>query len=91
MLKKISFGLIFSLCITSVSHAFDLEDYATTFRGTRDAYLKAANERSLAEGPFSSAFNAWYGVEMVEQLSRGDGAAVERLMLMKVMSNQCRN
>ena len=23
---------------------FDLEDYATTYRATRDAYLKAANE-----------------------------------------------
>ena len=27
---------------------FDLEDYATTYRATRDAYLKAANELKLA-------------------------------------------
>ena len=26
---------------------FDLEDYATTYRATRDAYLKAANELKL--------------------------------------------
>jgi len=29
---------------------FDLEDYATTYRATRDAYLKAANELKLATG-----------------------------------------
>jgi hypothetical protein len=31
---------------------FDLEDYATTYRATRDAYLKAANELKLATGPY---------------------------------------
>ena len=29
---------------------FDLGDYATTYRATRDAYLKAANELKLATG-----------------------------------------
>eukprot|EP00293_Proteomonas_sulcata_P016755 CAMPEP_0184296830 /NCGR_PEP_ID=MMETSP1049-20130417/7788_1 /TAXON_ID=77928 /ORGANISM="Proteomonas sulcata, Strain CCMP704" /LENGTH=39 /DNA_ID= /DNA_START= /DNA_END= /DNA_ORIENTATION= len=34
---------------------FDLEDYATTYRATRDAYLKAANELKLATGPYKAA------------------------------------
>ena len=33
---------------------FDLEDYATTYRATRDAYLKAANELKLATGPYKA-------------------------------------
>lgn len=44
-------GLSLLALFTSVSFsafAFDLEDYATTFRATRDAYLKAANELELA-------------------------------------------
>ena len=32
---------------------FDLEDYAGTYRETRDAYLKAANELKLATGPIT--------------------------------------
>ena len=35
---------------------FDLEDYATTYRATRDAYLKAANELKLATGPYKVRF-----------------------------------
>merc|ERR1712167_448769 len=34
---------------------FDLEDYAGTYRETRDAYLKAANELKLATGPYKAA------------------------------------
>ena len=34
---------------------FDLGDYATTYRATRDAYLKAANELKLATGPYKAA------------------------------------
>merc|ERR1711959_602505 len=34
---------------------FDLEDYATTYRATRDAYLKAANELKLATGPYKES------------------------------------
>ena len=30
------------------AYSFDLEDYATTFRATRDAYMKQANEVELA-------------------------------------------
>jgi hypothetical protein len=29
---------------------FDLEDYTTTYRATRDAYLKAANELKPLRG-----------------------------------------
>jgi len=32
---------------------FDLGDYATTYRATRDAYLKAANELKLGMHPLS--------------------------------------
>jgi hypothetical protein len=40
---------------TPSAQAFDLEDYATTFRATRDAYLKAKNELSLAAGVYARA------------------------------------
>ena len=33
-----------SITNTMFALLFDLEDYATTYRATRDAYLKAANE-----------------------------------------------
>jgi len=38
-------------------YAFDLEDYATTYRATRDASMKAGNELGLAYGPFLQAFS----------------------------------
>jgi len=38
---------------------FDLEDYATTYRSTRDAYLKAANELKLATGPYKASRDAY--------------------------------
>ena len=34
---------------------FDLGDYATIYRATRDAYLKAANELKLATGSYKAA------------------------------------
>ena len=37
----------------------DLEDYATTYRATRDAFLKAANELKLATGPYKAARDAY--------------------------------
>lgn len=39
--------------------AFDLEDYATTLRATRDAYLKASVERDLAYGPLKNLHNLY--------------------------------
>ena len=38
---------------------FDLGEYATTYRATRDAYLKAANELKLATGPYKAARDAY--------------------------------
>ena len=38
---------------------FDLGEYANTYRGTRDAYLKAANELKLATGPYKAARDAY--------------------------------
>jgi len=33
---------------------FDLEHYTTTYRVTRDVYLKTANELKLATGPYKA-------------------------------------
>ena len=56
-MKKKIFYICFAIgiinCTTAL--AFDLEDYATTYRATREAYLKAANELKLATGPYKSA------------------------------------
>ena len=38
---------------------FDLEDYAGTYRETRNAYLKAANQLKLATGPYKAARDAY--------------------------------
>jgi ABC-type transporter lipoprotein component MlaA len=47
--------------IISVCHliSVSLQDYATTYRATRDAYLKAANELKLATGPYKAARDAY--------------------------------
>jgi hypothetical protein len=52
-LKLALLGFVYS------ATAFDLEDYATTYRATRDAYLKAANELKLATGPYKAARDAY--------------------------------
>ena len=71
MLKKNVFGLclIYSLS----SFAFDLAEYATTYRATRDAYLKAANEVQHAAGPFKSARDSYRQVatEYIQSLGNG--------------------
>ena len=62
--------IVFSLCPNSspspsspltemFALLFDLEDYAGTYRATRDAYLKAANELKLATGPYKAARDAY--------------------------------
>jgi hypothetical protein len=38
---------------------FDLKDYATTYRATRDAYLKASNELKLTTWPYKAASDAY--------------------------------
>lgn len=60
MLTKSKWLYLFvALSISISAHAFDLEDYATTYRATRDAYLKAANELKLATGPYKSARDSY--------------------------------
>ena len=81
-------SLLIIMCAGS-AHAFDLEDYATTYRATRDAYLKAANEQKLAEGPWAASARAWLDVEMNEQLKNENAKAVELLIKMKSKIAQC--
>jgi ABC-type transporter lipoprotein component MlaA len=50
---------LWSLLAEMFALLFDLEDYATTYRATRDAYLKAANELKLATGPYKAARDAY--------------------------------
>jgi hypothetical protein len=38
---------------------FDLEDFGTTYRATRDSYLKAANDVKLANGPAKASRDAY--------------------------------
>eukprot|EP00211_Chloroparvula_japonica_P012198 CAMPEP_0119119970 /NCGR_PEP_ID=MMETSP1310-20130426/1228_1 /TAXON_ID=464262 /ORGANISM="Genus nov. species nov., Strain RCC2339" /LENGTH=143 /DNA_ID=CAMNT_0007109429 /DNA_START=112 /DNA_END=543 /DNA_ORIENTATION=- len=56
-MKLIAVGVL--LVFASAVQAFDLEDYAVTYRQTRDAYLKAANAVPLARGPFDSGKDAY--------------------------------
>ena len=42
-----------------IQKLFDLEDYAGTYRETRNAYLKAANQLKLATGPYKAARDAY--------------------------------
>ncbi len=81
--------LLAMVAFSSAVQAFDLEDYATTYRSTRDAYLKSGNELRLAQGPFSAAAKAWIEVEMAEQLKAGNTAAVEHLIKLKSKVAQC--
>ena len=50
---------IWSISLQMFALLFDLGDYATTYRATRDAYLKAANELKLATGPYKAARDAY--------------------------------
>jgi len=45
--------------IKMIAKLFDLEDYAGTYRETRNAYLKAANQLKLATGPYKAARDAY--------------------------------
>ena len=45
--------------LSMLSKLFDLEDYAGTYRETRNAYLKAANQLKLATGPYKAARDAY--------------------------------
>jgi ABC-type transporter lipoprotein component MlaA len=45
--------------VQMLAKLFDLEDYAGTYRETRNAYLKAANQLKLATGPYKAARDAY--------------------------------
>ena len=51
--------------------AFDLEDYATTYRATRDAYVKSVNELKLATGPYRAAQEAYITANVKYNASLG--------------------
>ena len=48
-----------------INGGFDLEDYATTYKATRDAYLTALNDVVLATGPYLAARDA-YSIASIE-------------------------
>ena len=68
------------------ANAFDLEDYATTYRATRDAYLKAANELKLATGPYKAARDAYvaatatYTKSLYERRLRAEPSATSAML-----------
>ena len=43
----------------TIAGAFNLEEYATTYRATRNSYLKAASDLKLATGPYKAARDAY--------------------------------
>jgi hypothetical protein len=89
-LKLLFFLSIFVATATGTkAFAFDLEDYATTYRATRDAYLKADNERKLAQGPWDSAAKTWIDLEITEQTSKGNNEAVQLLLKMRKKISSC--
>lgn len=68
------------------ANAFDLEDYATTYRATRDGYLKAANELKLATGPYKAARDAYvaatatYTKSLYERRLRAEPSATSAML-----------
>ena len=85
MLKKNVFGLCLIIITCSAAQAFDLEDYATTYRATRDAYLKAAIEVQLATGPHKAARDAYRSAtkEYTNSLGNGKDALDESMLSTK--------
>ena len=79
------------LAFVYTASAFDLEDYATTYRATRDAYLKAANELKLATGPYKAARDAYvaatatYTKSLYERrrLGEADGVDAKHLKILQ--------
>jgi hypothetical protein len=53
--RTLALSLMGTAAIAPSAYSFDLEDYATTYRATRDAYLKAYDEVQLAVGVFARA------------------------------------
>lgn len=89
--KKILWSSLSVLIALQVytAQAFDLEDYATTYRATRDAYLKAANEIRLATAPYKAAQKSYYNAvkTYVSGLNEGGPAVVKAKVT--VTNNKC--
>jgi hypothetical protein len=73
MFKKIKFKFLclMLLVLSAPVIAFDLEDYATTYRSTRDAYVKSVNELKLATGPYQAAQEAYIAANIKYNASLG--------------------
>lgn len=86
-------NLVKFLCLMMITcgaaQAFDLEDYATTYRATRDAYKRAGNDQQLATGPFKAASRVWIDAAMNEQVVAKNADAIEHLVKMKTKIAQC--
>ena len=59
-MKKIT--LLLLAIISTNSYSFDLEDYATTYQATQDAYNKAYNEKRLAEDTYFKVLKTHKGI-----------------------------
>ena len=59
-MKKIT--LLLLAIISTNSYSFDLEDYATTYQATQDAYNKAYNEKRLAEDTYFKVLKTHKGM-----------------------------
>lgn len=77
--RRYCLGLVAGLVVTAVpvaAQAFDLEDYATTYRATRDAMLKATNEVRLAYAAYvlfrgDMAYHGWDVHDAAWQMTPG--------------------
>ena len=89
--KKILWSSLSVLIALQVytAQAFDLADYATTYRATRDAYLKALNELKLATSPYKAAQKSFYNAQKtyVSGLNEGGPAVVKAKVT--VTNNKC--
>lgn len=86
MLKK---NILLLCSIYSLgAFAFDLEDYATTYRATKDAYLKAANELQMASAPFNSARDSYRvaASQFIKELGNGKDALDKSMLTTKKRS-----
>jgi len=87
MLKK---NILLLLCsaYSLGAFAFDLEDYATTYRATKEAYLKAANELQQASAPFNSARDSYRvaASQFIKGLGNGKDALDKSMLTTKKRS-----
>jgi len=56
---------MFLTLTASTANAFDIEDYATTYRATRDAYIKAHNEMVIGQLELSPVIKQFRAIQPV--------------------------